>query len=243
MRKFILIAAAAVVCAMLPLGAVAAPPSGGSGSTPNAKPHSVWLAGSVSAVGSSSLTVNVLWTGTHDDQLKGQTVTLAVDGSTEIVSGKDKTPIQLSDIKGGDLVGLRATATDKTLAALTATKIHVYCNCHWIGGTISAVGSSSISVQVARTGPYDTVLKDKNVTVQVNGSTAYILGKDKKDISLSDLKVGDGVGVVFAASGFFKDPSFDPETATFTAKQVHVWRKRQVPPPSSDSSSSAATTP
>lgn len=244
MRKFILIAAAAIVFAMLPLGAVAAPPGGGSAAPgKDPKPRTHWLAGSVSAVGSSSLTVNVLWTGTHDDQLKGQTVTIAVDASTEIVSGKDKTPIQLSDIKSGDLVGLLASSPDKTLSSLTAKRIHVYCNCHWIGGKISAVGSSSVSVQVERTGPYDTVLKDKNVTVQVNGSTIYIKGKDKTPITLSDLKVGDGVGVIFAASGFFKDPSFNPETATFTAKQVHVWQKRQVPPPASDSSASASTKP
>jgi hypothetical protein len=244
MRRFTLIAATAIVFAMLPLGAVAAPP-GGSGSAPgtNAKPHTHWFAGSVSAVGSSSLTVNVLWTGTHDDQLKGQTVTLAVDANTEIVSGKDKTPIQLSDVKSGDLVGLLATATDKTLSSLTATRIHVRCNCHWIGGTIGAVGSSSITVHVARTGPYDTVLNGKDVTLQVNSSTTYIKGKDKTPITLSDLKVGDGVGIVFGASGFFKDPSFDPETATFTAKRVHVWNKRQVPPPASDAAAAAGTTP
>ena len=243
MRKFTLIAAAAFVFALLPLGAVAAPPGGGSAPGDNAKPHAIWLAGSVSAVGSSSLTVDVLVTGTHDDQLKGQTVTLAVDASTEIVSGKDKAPAQLSDLKSGDLVGLRATTTDKTLSALTATKIHVFCNCHWIGGTISAVGSSSVTVQVARTGPYDTVLNGKAVTVQVNGSTTYLKGKDKTPITLADLKVGDGVGIIFAASGFFRDPSFDPETATFTAKRVHVWNKRQVPPPASDSNAAAGVTP
>ena len=243
MRKLPLIALTALVFALLPLSAVAAPPGNGSGSATPTKPHTHWLAGSVSAVGSSSLTVNVLWTGKHDDQLNGQTVTLAVDASTEIVSGKDKTPVPLSSIQSGDLVGVLATASDKTLASLTATRIRVYCNCHWIGGTISAIGSSSISLQVARTGPYDTVLKDTTVTVQVDGSTKYILGKDKKDISFSDLKVGDGAGIVFAASGFFRDPSFDPTKATFTAKQVHLWQKRQVPPPASDSGSSASTKP
>ena len=242
MRKFTLIAATAVVFAMLPLGAVAAPPGGDSGSA-NAKPHAHWLAGSVSAVGVDSLTVGVLWTGKHDDQLNGQSVTLAVSATTEIVSGKDKTPVPLSSIKPGDLVGVLATSADKTLTSLTATRIHVYCNCHWIGGTISGIGGSSITVQVARTGPYDTVLNGKPVTLQVNSSTTYIRGKAKSDIGFSDLKVGDGVGVIFAASGFFRAPGFDPSTATFTAKRVHLWEKKDVPPASSDSSGAASTKP
>ncbi len=242
MRKFTLIAATAIVFALLPLGAVAAPP-GDAGGAANAKPHTHWLAGSVSAVGADSLTVGVLWTGKHDDQLNGQSVTLAVDATTEIVSGRDKTPVSLSSIKPGDLVGVQASSTDKTLTTLTAKRIHVYCNCHWIGGTISAIGSSSISVQVARTGPYDTVLNGKPVTLQVNSSTTYIRGKAKSDIGLSDLKVGDGVGVIFAASGFFRAPGFDPSTATFTAKRVHLWEKKTVPPASTDSGAAAGTKP
>ena len=229
MRKFTVIAAAALAFAMVPLAAQA-------DTTPRAHTH--WFAGSVTAASSSSVTLNVLWTGKQDGQLNGQSVSVALDANTQIVYGKDK-----SSIAPGDLVGIRATATDKTLASLTATKIHVFCNCHWIGGTISAIGSSSLSIQVARTGPYDTVLKDKNVTVQVDGSTTYIKGKDKTQISLSDLKVGDGVGVVFSASGFFKDPNFDPSSAMFTAKRVHLWAKKQVPPPSSDSSAAAGTNP
>ena len=242
MRKFTLIAATAIVFALLPLGAVAAPP-GDAGGAANAKPHTHWLAGSVSAVGADSLTVGVLWTGKHDDQLNGQSVTLTVDTTTEIVSGKDKTPVSLSSIKPGDLVGVQASSTDKTLTTLTAKRIHVYCNCHWIGGTISAIGSSSFSVQVARTGPYDTVLNGKPVTLQVNSSTTYIRGKAKSDISFSDLKVGDGVGVIFAASGFFRAPGFDPSTATFTAKRVHLWEKKAVPPASTDSGAAAGTKP
>ena len=126
---------------------------------------------------------------------------------------------------------------------MTATHVRVWCNCHWVGGTIASVGSSSISVQVDRTGPYDTVLKGTSVTIQVNGSTGYIQGKDKTPITLADLKVGDGVGVVFGANGFFKAPGFNPETATFTASKVHEWQKRQVPPPSSDAGAAAGTTP
>jgi hypothetical protein len=241
MRKLVTVAAAAAVFATIPFGAVAAPP--GNAAPANAKPRAHWLAGSVTAVGSDSLSVNVLWTGKHDGQLNGQTVTLAVDANTQIVAGRDKTPEPLSSIQTGDLVGVRATSSDAAMTSLSAVRIHVYCNCHWVGGTISAIGSDSISVQVARTGPYDTVLNGRDVTIQVNASTTYIRGKDKTPIGLGDLKVGDGVGVVFAASGFFKDPSFDPSTATFTAKRVHVWQKRQVPPAASDAGATAPTTP
>ena len=40
--------------------------------------HRVWFAGSVAAVGSTSLTVNVLWTGPHDGSLNGQTLNVSV---------------------------------------------------------------------------------------------------------------------------------------------------------------------
>jgi len=242
MRKLTAIAAAVVAFAILPLGAVAAPPGGGD-SQKAAKPRVHWFAGSVASVGSDSLSVNVLWTGPKDGQLNGTTVSVGVDSTTQIVNGKTKSPASLSDIQPGDLVGMRASSPDATLSSLTATHIRIWCNCHWVGGTISSVGSSSITVQVVRTGPYDTVLKGRSVTIQVNGSTTYIKGKDKTPISLSDLQVGAGVGVVFGADGFFKAPGFDPEKATFTASRVHEWQKRQVPPPSSDAGSAAGTTP
>lgn len=242
MRKLTLIAATAAVFALLPLSAVAAPPGSSTGSA-NAKLHTHWLAGSVSAVGADSLTVGVLWTGKHDTELNGQSVSLAVDANTQIVSGKDRTSIPLSNVKPGDLVGVRVTSADKTLTSLTAARVHVNCNCHWIGGTISAIGSDSISVQVARTGPFDTVLNGKPVTLQVGSSTAYLRGKAKTVIGFSDLKIGDGVGVVFAASGFFRAPGFDASTATFTAKRVHAWAKKAVPPASSDSGAAAGTNP
>ncbi|HVM56724.1 MAG TPA: hypothetical protein VMT74_04605 [Gaiellaceae bacterium] len=243
MFRLTAIAAAVVAFAILPLGAVAAPPGGGSGSQAPAKPAVHWFAGSVTTVGSDSLGVDVLWTGPKDGQLNGTTVSVALNGDTQIVEGKDHSAASLSDIVPGDLVSLRATAADATLSSLTATHIRIWCNCHWVGGTINGVGSSSISVHVDRTGPYDTVMKGTDVTIQVNGSTTYIKGKDKTPISLSDLQVGAGIGIVFGANGFFKAPGFDPEKATFTASRVHEWLKRQVPPPSSDAGSAAGTTP
>ncbi|HWB21946.1 MAG TPA: DUF5666 domain-containing protein [Gaiellaceae bacterium] len=200
-------------------------------------PHQQWFAGSVSAVGSSSLTVGVLWTGPHDGSLNGQTLTVAVTSSTRIGQGSHNTPIALASIQAGDLVAIRASGD--SASSLTASRIHVYCNCHWVGGTISSVGATSIGVRVDRTGPYDTVLKDQNVTIQVNANTVYLQGSHHRRIGLGDLRVGQGIGVVFSADGFFKAPGFNPSTATFTAKRIHVWGRRDVPEPSSDASVSA----
>jgi len=236
MRKFGLVAAAVIVFATLPLGVAAAP-------TPAARVHVHWFAGSVTTVGSDSVSLNVLWTGPHDGQLNGQTVTVAVNSDTKIVNGKDGSSAQLSDIQSGDLLGLRAASSDSTLTSLTATHMRIWCNCHWIGGTISALGGSSLGVQVARTGPFDTVLNGKDVTIQVNGSTLYVKGRLKTTIGYSDLKVGDRVGVIFGANGFFKAPGFDPSKATFTAKRVHDWQKLPVPSPASDAGGTATTTP
>jgi hypothetical protein len=201
----------------------------------------VWFAGSVGAVGAGSLTVNVLWTGTHDGSLNGQTLNLSVPSSARIQSGRHHTPIALASVQVGDLVAIRAATEDDS--SFSATGIHVFCNCHWVGGTISSVatGGSGLTVHVDRTGPYDTVLRGQDVPLQVNATTVYLRGGHGRRITLGSLQVGDGVGVVFAASGFFKAPTFNAATATFTAKRVHVWNRRQVPEPFSDSQVAAGT--
>ena len=183
--KSFAVAAAAVLA--VPLSAQAA-------GTPNAH----WFAGSVASAGSGSVSVNVLWTGKHDTQLKGTTVTVGIDSSTEIVYGKHQ-----SSIDPGDLV--RVVAVDTT-----AKRIHVNCNCHFAAGTLDAISTSQLRVAVKRTGPYDGVLKDHNVTFQIGSA------------SLPNLSIGDRVAVVFSSTGFFRDPSFDPTTATFTVLRVRV---------------------
>jgi hypothetical protein len=240
MRRFIPFFLAAVIVSAFALPAAAHQPRATTNQT--VRTHTHWFAGSVSSVGTSSLTVGVLWTGPHDGSLNGQLTTVAVTPDTQITTGKDHTSISLSDLNVGDLVAVAATGTGSDLSSLTATKIHVYCNCHWIGGTISAIGTSSVTVQVKRTGPYDTVLSGEAVPVNVDTNTVYLGGKDKTPLTFADLKVGDAVGVVFSADGFFKAPGFDPSTANFTAKQIHVWRHGMVPPPSTDASASAAVT-
>ncbi|HWB22851.1 MAG TPA: DUF5666 domain-containing protein [Gaiellaceae bacterium] len=245
MRKLIPLVFAAIVVAAFALPALAAGPAASVSATTaaaanlTARSHSHWFAGSVSSVGSGSLTVGVLWTRQHDDSLNGQVTTVSVNSDTKITSGKKRTSISLSDIQAGDLVAVVASGSGSDLTSLTAARIHVYCNCHWIGGTVSAIGTSSVTVQVKRTGPYDTVLSGQAVPVNVDSNTVFVSGKNKQAISLSDLKVGSGVGVVFSADGFFKAPGFDPAKANFTAKRIHLWGHRMVPLASTDASVSA----
>jgi hypothetical protein len=233
MRRLIVMAAALGLLAAVPFAAAAKKP----GSAPKVPHHH--FAGAVTAVGNDSVTVDVLWTGKHDTQLLNTTVTVAVTGDTALTSGKPRTPIALSAIHQGDLVGVGVTS-DAGLTSLSAVRIHVSCNCHWLGGTIASVGSSSLVVHVAKTGPFDRVLKGTDVTLQLNGSTQYVQGKEKTPIALSDLKVGDHVGVVFGASGFFKAPGFNAATATFTAKRVRD-RGTKAASPAADASSVATT--
>jgi hypothetical protein len=232
MRKLIAIFAVGVFLSVAGLAsAEGAPPA----APEQAAAH--WFAGTVMGVGQSSVTVGVLWTGPHDGYLNGQTVNVGVATQTRINQGPHHRAIALASIGTGDLVAVRATGD---ASSPTARRIHVFCNCHWVGGTVSSVGATSFSVQVKRTGPYDTVLDSTTVTLQANQYTVYLRGHRRARIGLADLKPGDGVGVVFAADGFFRAPGFDPTKATFTAERVHVWAQRQVPPASSDAGDSAS---
>ena len=74
----------------------------------NPKPHLLWFAGQVSGVGSSTLTVGVLWTGPHDGVLNGQTLTVNVTSNTRINQGPHGQPIALAQIQAGDLVAMQA---------------------------------------------------------------------------------------------------------------------------------------
>ena len=205
---------------------------------PDQRAAAHWFAGTVTQVGPSSLAVGVLWTGPNDGSLNGQTVNVNAVTQTRINQGPHHRAIALASIGTGDLVAVRATGD---ASSLTARRIHVFCNCHWIGGTVNAVGPATFSVNVTRTGPYDTVLGNTTVTLQANQYTVYLRGPRRGRIGLSDLQPGEGVGVVFASDGFFRAPGFDPTKATFTAKRVHVWAHRQVPPPSTDAGVSAST--
>jgi len=234
MRRLIAIFAAGLTLSVAGLAsAEGAPPA-----TSDRAGSAHWFAGTVTAVGPSSLSVGVLWTGPNDGSLNGQTVNVAIETQTRINQGPHHRPIALASIGTGDLVAVRATGE---ASGLTARRVHVFCNCHWIGVTVNGVGTTSFSVDVKRTGPYDTVLDNTTVTLQTDQYTVYLLGRRRARIGLSDLKPGAGVGVVFAADGFFRAPGFDPTKANFTARRVHLWAHRDVPPASTDAGTSAST--
>jgi hypothetical protein len=249
MRRLILIFALGVFLS------VAGIATADNGPTPNTntpsikgfRAHQHWFAGQVSAVGANSLSVGVLWTGPNDGSLNGTTVTVAVADRTRI-NGPHHRPIALAQIQVGDLVAVRGVGIGSDLTNLTAAKIRDFCNCHWVGGTIASIapgatpGTGSFTVAVKRTGPYDTVLDNTTITLGTNALTVYLRGPHRARLGFSDLTVGEGVGVVFSANGFFKAPGFDPTTATFTASRVHVWPRRVVPPPASDAADAASTT-
>jgi uncharacterized protein DUF5666 len=195
---------------------------------PAAQAHGLFLAGSIVSADSGHVTVDVLLTGKNDTHFDGTQVSVAITSATTIDYGKGQ-----SSIDPGDLVGIHATAADASLSTLTARKIHVACNCHWAAGMLTAISPGLIRVNVKRTGPYDTVLNGNEVKFGLDSTTKFVGGRDKKAISISDLSVGDTVGVTFSASGFFRDPDFKWQDATFTAKLVHLRRYRTAASPRS----------
>ena len=162
------------------------------------------FAGAVTTASSSSITVDELWSKRGST---GGSVTVAIDSGTKIVYGKGQ-----SSIDPGDLVGVVATGTDAS--SLTARRVHVGCNCHIAAGTLDAISTSELRVEVARTGPFDKVLKGNEVTFQIGGA------------QLPSLSVGDRVAIRFSADGFFKDPSFNWQDATFTVEKLRVARDK-----------------
>ena len=160
-------------------------------------PKAQWFAGAVTASSPSSVTVDVLWS---KGTLSGSQ-TVAIDSSTKIVYGKHQ-----SSIAPGDLVRV-------VDANGTARRIHVDCNCHFAAGTLDAISGSTLRINVTRSGPYDTVLKGNDVTFQLGGT------------ALPTLTAGGDIAVRFSANGFFKDPSFNWQTATFTVEKAHKAKK------------------
>ncbi len=156
--------------------------------------------GEVTAVGADSLTISVDRTGRRATELQGRTITVSVPEGTPITLGSDKTPITLGQIEVGSRAGVGATQ-DQASGVWTAARVHVGRGNHWFAGKVTAVGSSSITVAVGRTGAHDRQLHGTTVTVPVDGSTRFLLGKAKTPIALGDVKVGDRVGVLVHSPG------------------------------------------
>jgi hypothetical protein len=84
-----------------------------------------WFAGKLTAVGSGSITVAVGRTGKHDRQLRGQTLVVPVDASTQYLLGKERTTISLGDLIVGRRVGVVVHSPGGDLAqGMTAVRVH-----------------------------------------------------------------------------------------------------------------------
>lgn len=82
----------------------------------------------------------------------------------------------------------------------------------------AAATGASFAVQVSRTGPYDSVLAAQTITLQTNDDKVYPRGARRVRIVFSNIKVGEGLGVVFLANGFFKAPGFVASRSVWPAR-------------------------
>ena len=122
---------------------------------------------------------------------------MAVPSNTRI-NGPHHGPIALAQIQAGELVSVLASGDSSS--SLTAARIHVYCNCHWVGGTIaSRIG------QLQHPGwPHGAVRHRPQGAERDDPReqrTPCISGGPVGRIAFSDLQVGQGAGVVFSADG------------------------------------------
>jgi len=194
-----------------PGGAV--PAGAGQGTVGRAAVAHVWLAGTVTAVGPSSLTLTVSRTGPHDTQLNGQTLVVATAASTAVTRGKDATSITLGDVKVGDLVGI--SAAGDAASALTATRIAVREICHMASGTVTGVNGATVTFAVDRAGKDVPQLVGQTLSVQVAPDAVIVQGKDKSPAQLSAVQTGARVTVALMAEG-------NDLTKALTADKVHI---------------------
>ena len=170
------------------------------------------FAGSVTTIGSASLGV----------EASGKTISLAVDQNTKIM--RDGKAIQLSDL----LVGEHVTVTAVAIAnQYTAETIRGADHDIAVAGSIVAVGSSSLTVEVDRTGRNDGGLGGTRLTVAVDANTQITL--NGQPAQLSQLAAGDRV--TLTAVGI---------TNHYTAKQIHA--RLPKPKPTTTTTSSTTTT-
>jgi len=172
--------------------------------TIRAADRDVAFGGSLTAIGSSSLTVEVDRTGRNDGGLGGRTITLAVDQNTKIM--RDGKPIQLSELVVGEHVGVTAEAVADQF---TAKSVKAGDHDVSFAGTITAVGSSSLTVEVDRTGSNSGGLGGRTLTVAVDSTTQITL--NGQPAQLSQLAAGDRAAVT--AVGI---------ADSYTARQIHA---------------------
>lgn len=136
------------------------------------------IQGTVSAVGFSSLTVNVPENGT---------VVVAVDADTKfMINGK--TQIRLADIKAGDKVVIKGEKEDNN--TLEADHVIVVIRPQKAFGTVTAKTDTSLTIKNSVSGTEKTVTINPDTKVSVNGEVT----------TAADIQVGDKGVVKFKAA-------------------------------------------
>lgn len=135
------------------------------------------IAGTVSAVGSTSLSVNV-----RDDSVK----VVVVDADTKF-SINGKTEIRLADIKVGDKVMIKGEIEDN--GGLEADRVVVMVRPQRAFGEVTAKTDNSITIKNNVTGDVKTLTVNPDTKVMVNGEAK----------TAADIQVGDRGMVKFKA--------------------------------------------
>ena len=133
--------------------------------------HQFAISGTVSAVSSNSLTVDVK----KDDNRQ---VLVSVNSDTKIY-GKDKTVLVFSDIKVGDKVKLAGSMSGSVLVAsqiVNKSRPQVIAM-----GQVTAKTDNSVTITNSTTGQSQTVAVNGDTNIAINGQEA----------GLADISVGD----------------------------------------------------
>ena len=199
MRRLLIFIAAALVACVAAATAVAETGKASQQCTP----RTYAFAGSVTAIGSNSITVQVDKSYGHDEGLSGHSVTVNVNASTRIQ--RDGKEIQLSDLVQGEHVAVSATGCrgEGPNQTFTAKLIRAGDRELSLGGSVVSVGTSSLTVEVDHKGPATdaatAALVGKQLTVAVTSATK--ITRDGKPIQLSDLVTGEHVLIRVHAVG------------------------------------------
>ena len=147
--------------------------------------HANQVRGAVASVGSDSVTIT---------KADGTAATLTVNSATKLnIPDTDASgTVTLADLKAGDKVDARTSATDATLAVSISVKGE-YQKGEEVEGAVSAVGASSLTI---------TKEDGTSSTVTINADTK-LRAPDRDGsgkITLADVLVGDKVEVYLSAT-------------------------------------------
>lgn len=158
-------------------------------------PDPVSFTGTVSVVGVDSVTLKVKQSGARGSGVGSTTV--MVDEFTDI--SQNDGPLDLADLRPGDILAVTAEPDEHDTSLLTAETIEVQPRPVRLGGVVVKVGLNNLTVKVSRTGSGAAALRGVQVVVAVDDGTDIYFGRNS--IDLTDVKPGDLVGIKGEAEG------------------------------------------